>query len=163
MAAGPGGPPYGSFGPPDPPGPPGLLGPPGARPRAMSNVSRICCGFSCWTGSGGSSPPGTMVREMVSVFVARVCVDIAKLQFAFVRTGVPCCSFLSQCGLPGLFASISARVLLICTSIEGVDLSSVSGYTGVGYTSMWCPLWYGCLEVRLWRNLYHFPLVHTTA
>ena len=68
-----------------------------------------------------------MVQEMVSVFVARVCVDIAKLRFAFVRMGVPCQSLLSQCGLPGLSASTIARELLICTSIEGVDLSSVSG------------------------------------
>src|SRR6266851_7050511 len=132
MAAGPGGPPYGSFGPPDPPGPPGPSGPPGAHPRAMSNVSRICCGFSCWTGSGGSSPPGTMVREMVSVFVAKVCVDIAKLQFAFVLMGVPCWLLLSRYGLPGLSASTTARELLICTSIKGVDSSSVSGYVGVG-------------------------------
>src|SRR5713101_3136379 len=104
-----------------------------------------------------------MVREMVSVFVARVCVDIAKLRFAFVRMGVPCCLYLSRCGLPGLFASTIARVVLFCTSIEGADSSSVSGYTGVGYTSMWCPLWYGCPEVRLWWNPYHFPSVHATA
>ncbi len=73
-----------------------------------------------------------MVRVMVSVFVAKVCVDIAKLRFAFVRMGVPCCSFLSRYGLPGLSASTTARELLIWTSIEGVDLSSVSGYVGVG-------------------------------
>src|SRR6266851_1905961 len=98
----------------------------------MSNVSQICCGFSCCTGSGGSLPLGTMVREMVSVFITKVCVDIAKLWLASAQMEVPCCSFLSRCGLPRLFASIIAHVLLICTSIEGVDSSSVSGYTGVG-------------------------------
>src|SRR5216683_3689422 len=98
----------------------------------MLNVSWICCGFSCWVATGGSLSPGTMVREIVSVFIAKVCVDIAKLRFAFVRMGVPWWSLLSQYGLPGLSASTIARELLICTSIEGVNSSSVSGYVGVG-------------------------------
>src|SRR5216683_2424357 len=100
---------------------------------------------------------------MVSVFVAKVCVDIAKLWFAFAQMGVPYCSPHSLCGLPGPSVSTIAHVLLICTSIEGVDSSLVSGYVGVGYTSMWCPSWYGCPVARLWWNSYHCPLVHATA
>ncbi len=68
-----------------------------------------------------------MVREMISVVIARVCVDIAKLQSAFVLMGVPCWLLLSLCGLPGPLMLIIAGVLLICTSMDGADLSLVLG------------------------------------
>ena len=64
---------------------------------------------------------------MTSVVVAKVCVDIAWLLYVFVCSlDVPGVSLL-LCRLPGLLASTIAGVLLICTSIEGVDSSSVSG------------------------------------
>ena len=76
------GPLKGSLGPPGPPSPPGPLGPPGARPRAMLKVSLIWQGFSCCVLGGGSLwSPGTRVREMTSVVVARVCVDITLLPY----------------------------------------------------------------------------------
>ena len=67
---------------------------------------------------------------MVSVVVAKVCVDIMLLLHVLLTgclVGVPCWILLSQCGLPGLFVLIIAGVLLICMLIEGIDLSSVSG------------------------------------
>ncbi len=68
-----------------------------------------------------------MVQEIISVIVAKVCVDIVLLPCASVCSlGVPWV-FLSLCGLPGPPISITAGVLLICMSIEGVDSSSVSG------------------------------------
>ena len=71
-----------------------------------------------------------MVREMISVVITKVCVDIMLLLRALsigCLIGVPCWELLSLCGLPRLLASTTAGVLLICTSIEGIDLSSVSG------------------------------------
>ncbi len=123
------GPPKGSPGPLGPPGPPGPPGPLGAHLRAISKVSLICQGFSCcmlW-GGGSSSPPGTMVQEMTSVVVAKVCVDIVQLPCVSRPIGVPCWVFLSLYGLPGPLVLIIAGVLLICSLIEGTDSSSVLG------------------------------------
>ena len=81
------------------------------------------------------SLPGTRVRVMTSVVITKVCVDILLLLHALLSgwlTGVPCWILLSWCGLLGLLGSITAGALLICTLIEGVDSSSVSGYVGVG-------------------------------
>jgi len=78
-------------------------------------------------GGGSSSPPSIRVREMISVVVARVCIDITLLLRVSRPIGVPCQVLLSLCGLPRPLALIIAGVLLICSSIEGTDSSSVSG------------------------------------
>ncbi len=67
---------------------------------------------------------------MVLVAVAMVCVDIRLLLCVSLTDrpiGVSCWVSLFQCGLPELLALIVAGAFLICTLIEGIDSSSVSG------------------------------------
>ena len=71
-----------------------------------------------------------MVREMISVVITKVCVDIMLLLRALLSgrpIGVSYWEFLSLCRLSGPLVLTTASVFLICTLIEGIDSSSVSG------------------------------------
>jgi len=86
-------------------------------------------------GGGSSSPPGTMVQEMVSI-VAMVCIDIRLLLHASLTErsllDVPCSLLWVQCGLPGPLMLIRAGVFLICMLVESLVSFSVSGKVRVG-------------------------------
>ena len=82
------------------------------------------------TGGGSLSPPGTMVREIVSI-ATMVCADIALLSHVLLTgrslLGVPCSLLLVQCGLSGLLMSIRTGVFLICWLVKLSVSPSVSG------------------------------------
>ena len=94
----------------------------------------------CWV--GGSSCSAVLVRDIVSVVVAMVCVAIGSLLRGMLilidPLGVPDSTLLVWCGLLGAYGSITTGVCRICRLVELSVLCPIPSvgvsplYLGVG-------------------------------